>query len=160
MTETGHRKPFTCKTCRAQLYREYLDEVRGGYVCRKCGGVNTEFDALGSPVPDSFFTTYRGQTLAEATEVMQADADRLTAEGFEPIAHAWQEGPPDLSMGLVGAALFNKRGTLTVTYGRAASASVAEDIAALLIRLEGLRDRRLITDEEFAAKKAEVLARI
>lgn len=35
-----------------------------------------------------------------------------------------------------------------------------EDVAAILRKLASLRDEGLLTDEEFAAKRAEVIARI
>jgi hypothetical protein len=43
---------------------------------------------------------------------------------------------------------------------RASRAQQHEDVAAILRKLTSLRDEGLLTDEEFAAKRAEVIARI
>jgi len=43
---------------------------------------------------------------------------------------------------------------------RASPAQQQEDVAAILRKLTSLPDEGLLTDEEFAAKRAEVIARI
>ena len=128
--------------------------------------------------PLTFVRTYRGSRQANAIQVFNAEAETFAKEGYTPTAQSWAPGQWSggdflgallLCLLLVGILIFiymiivKPAGTLTVTYARAQpSAQPDARTGALqdLAQLGALRDSGVITQEEFDAKKAALLARI
>jgi len=126
--------------------------------------------------------SYRGRQQA-ATGKYQADAVALARYGYRPVSQSWAPGqyrPADfigavfLCLFLIGFLIFvamvlvKPAGTLTVTYGllepSALLGSAAQQgslgLNGALVQLAQARDAGLVSQQEFDAKRSEVLARI
>ena len=128
--------------------------------------------------PRVLIRTYRGHSQADAAVKFRGDAEKLASVGYRPTSQSWAQGSYGcgsflvallLAVVLVGILIFiymlfvKPEGTLTVTYqlqdaatpigGSASTSSVADDLA----RLADLRAKGILSDEEFAAKKKQLL---
>lgn len=127
--------------------------------------------------PLTLVRSYGGTSHDEAVLWFQSEAGELAQYGYEPTSQSWAEnqgGPGVMSVVMFGAFAAPKRGaggTLTVTYGRREAAHiaagqsesgspVATSIPDLIHALGGLRDQGLLSEDEFQAKKRELLARL
>lgn len=117
-----------------------------------------------TPTEPIIVWSYPGRTQADAAEVYGRHATKLAAVGYEPISQSWSEGRPGagriLALGLLANSI-RPNGYLTVTYRRnSASERPDGDDLDKIRRLGDLRDAGLVTEDEFLAKKAELLARL
>ncbi len=139
-----------------------------------------------SAAPTQGATTrrYRG-SLANATAAFQRDAANMAKNGWHPTSQTYAPGSWScaaflvaliLCLVLVGILIFiymlivKPDGELVVTYEyrppaaapvtQQATVQLAPDPASDLARLTDLRDRGLITPEEYAAKRADIVARL
>jgi len=125
----------------------------------------------------TFMRTYRG-SLANASRAFQNDATALAPQGYVPVSQVYAPGSWGCGAFLIALVLFlvligilifiymlivKPEGSLVVTYEYRSTQPASPpptDPAAALGRLTDLRDRGVITAEEYAAKRAEILARI
>jgi len=127
--------------------------------------------------------TYKGNP-QEAAAAAQQDAAELAARGYYPTGQSYSPGSWGcgaflvallLAIVLIGILIFiyliivKPAGTLVVTYeyrdrapvaAAPASPAVIPDPATALASLADMRDRGLITAEEYEAKKTELLKRM
>lgn len=120
--------------------------------------------------------TYKGRTQDVAVAKFRADAERLAKEGYRPSSQSWASGSYGcgaflvalvLAVILVGILIFiymllvKPEGTLTVTYEGHATRQPASAIGLAddLTKLADLRDRGVLTEEEFATRKKQMLER-
>jgi hypothetical protein len=152
-----------CPQC-AKLVPGYNEE------CLWCG---YEFSVRQQPEPEDDEPTgpvvvinYPGRTQADAASHYAAHASKMAALGYRPVAQSWAEGRPGVGRVLaigVFASSIKPNGYLTVTYHKVESTSgetVPQDPFTTIRQLGMLRSEGLISDEEFEAKKAEILARL
>lgn len=127
--------------------------------------------------PRTLTRRYRGSP-QEAAEAFQRDAAILERQGYMPVSQIYTPGTYGcaafllaliLFLVLIGILIFiymlivKPPGTLLVTYELRERAPVpppVDEPAAALSRLATMRNSGLITDEEYAAKRAEILARL
>jgi hypothetical protein len=140
-------------------------------------GIATGREALGSELPITVTRQYRGQQ-TEAAAAMARDAEGMARQGYTPTSQSYSEGSWGcgawflaflavvLLVGLIALvymAVNKPDGVLTVTYERrAAPAAPAAPAAASpsdrLRDLDKLRSEGLLTDEEYAAKRSEIIS--
>jgi hypothetical protein len=113
--------------------------------------------------------SYPGRTQADAAALFAKHANKLVGWGYRPISQSWGEGRPGVgrvvTLGLFASSI-RPNGFLTVTYERVATQpapmpTLPDDPGGLAGRLSQLQEAHrggLITDEEYAAKRAEILA--
>ncbi len=106
--------------------------------------------------------SYPGRTQADAAGLFAKHANNLAARGYHSTGQSWAEGRPGvgrvIALGLFANSI-RPKGYLTVTYQRIAPAPTASALD-LLARLGELRDAGVLTEDEFQAKKAELLLRL
>lgn len=129
------------------------------------GNPDSSGDELPLPV---VVWNYPGRTQADAAVLFQDHARELAGKGYRPVAQSWAEGRPGagrvLALGLYSQAL-RPNGFLTVTYqleapiGESATPQAA-DLIDQIRRLGDLRDEGLISQDEYQAKKTELLGRL
>ena len=119
--------------------------------------------------------SYPGRTQADAASDFARHASELASEGYSPTAQSWAEGRPGvgrvLALGALGASAIRPKGFLTVTYQLRIEIPPVQATARnddpkpvdpidQIRRLGELRDAGLITEDEYLAKKAEMLGRL
>jgi hypothetical protein len=122
----------------------------------------------GTPRPPVLVWSYPGRNQVDAGEAFEAHALELAEDGYVPVAQSWAEGRPGLGrifmLGLM-ANVRRPKGFLTVTYRLSvlASETTAQttiDPLSQIERLGQLRDKGLISAQEFELKKADLLSRV
>ena len=142
----------------------------------------------GAPAPATIVRTYHGRQQADAVVAFQHDAAVAAEAGYFPVSQSWAPGQWGcgafllalvLSIFLIGILIFvyllivKPDGTLTVTYARRdvspqlapGSGATSTDnlppsaLASRLEELDAAHRSGLLTDEEYASKRAEVLER-
>lgn len=130
-------------------------------------GHRQEHDPLAGSPPVVVFS-YPGRTQADAAQSFATHAATLAGKGYKPVAQSWAEGRPGIGRVLMlgeAAGMLRPKGYLTVTYQRSESLdppaqSSQPDVIELLRRLGELRTVGVLTEDEFQAKKAELLTRL
>lgn len=168
----GEAAPWECPSC-----REFLPP--SSMVCDACGASWTEPEEAEDPAV--VVRTYHGRTQADAAALFHRDATRLAGFGYRPVSQSWADGRPGvgrmLALGLWANSI-RPDGTLTVTYALEASSIPpapsrearpspppgptesrrdTPDLASRLRQLNDARDAGLVTDEEYATKRAALL---
>jgi hypothetical protein len=138
--------------------------------------------------PAIIVRTYKGKQQADAVAWFEADAADLAMDGYSPTTQSWAEGQWGcgaflvallLCIIFVGILVFiymllvKPVGTLTVTYTRneavaapmpapaaASPASGQGSVRERLAQLDELHGSGVVTDEEYAAKRAKILDEI
>jgi Short C-terminal domain/zinc-ribbon domain len=119
---------------------------------------------LPAPVPTDPIVvwSYPGRTQADAAERFAQHAGEMAKHGYVPTGQSWADGRPGAArvfmVGLFAQSL-RPKGYLTVTYQRRDSAAVNDPLDQLK-RLGELRELGVISEAEFAAKKADLLGRV
>jgi hypothetical protein len=127
-------------------------------------------DPLDDPAtrPAVLVWSYPGRTQADAAVLFSAHAQELSRKGYRPTSQSWGEGRPGWARVLLISELaesIRPNGFLTVTYelvtpGGAPATPKGPDVIDQIRRLGELRDAGIVTEDEFATKKAELLARL
>jgi hypothetical protein len=104
---------------------------------------------------------YTGTSQAQASFAFAADSQMLANQGWRVVSQSWDSGTRGVA-GVIALGLFSpKHGTLTVTYERASAGAAApsSSTADELRKLAQLRSDGILSDVEFEAAKARLLAR-
>jgi hypothetical protein len=129
-------------------------------------------DVDAQPLPEHLgavvVRTYPGRSQEDAVEAFQADMPALVGRGYRVVSQSWDAGRRGAAGAVTLGVLSPKQGTLSVTYELAevAPASAASAATARggslgrLQELDNLRAAGAITDEEYAAKRAEIIEEI
>lgn len=141
--------------------------------------------AVAAAGPATIVRTYKGKQQADATQAFQQDAAALAVQGYSPTSQSWAPGQWGCGAFIVALLLFliligifvifymlvvKPAGTLTVTYTRQApsaspqqpsmpaqSPAAAVGVADRLSQLDQAKSAGLISDEEYAARRAKIL---
>jgi hypothetical protein len=128
------------------------DHAIGGASQQQGGGQNLSFSSQYGTVTLDQFRIVDG----EQAEPQQAAQHQPSLEPAPPHAPAFEPAPQERDPAPVAPAAQSQ----APSSGHSGSSNSSGDPLALLERLSDLRTKGVISDEEFAAKKAEILSRL